>query len=113
MGGRERFHKSSGRRRSASPARARSRPDRSATVVVQKRLGLHARPAALFVRLAKTFDAEIEVRKGRQRVNGKSIMGILLLAAEQGSRVTIRADGPDAKAAIEALVHFVATPLEN
>ena len=74
---------------------------------VRHRMGLHARPAADFVRLANTFTSEIHVKKGRRVVNGKSIMGILTLAAAAGSRVTVEAVGPDALEAAEALGNFL------
>jgi len=72
-------------------------------VVIRNKTGLHARPAAIFVQIANKYDCEITVRKAEQEVNGKSIMGILMLAAGQGQEVTIRAAGPDAAAAVEAL----------
>ena len=68
---------------------------------IQNKLGLHARPAALFVQTANRFNCEIEVRKGRERVNGKSIMGIMTLAAGQGAKITVRATRPDAVHALE------------
>lgn len=74
---------------------------------VQHRLGLHARPAADFVRLANTFASEIWLKKGRRVVNGKSIMGILTLAAAAGSRVVVEAEGPDANEAARALSEFL------
>ncbi len=80
--------------------------EREATIVNQE--GLHARPAAKIVRLASTFTAEIELLKDGFAVNGKSIMGVMMLAAECGSSIVIRADGPDADQAIEALLHLVA-----
>ena len=76
-------------------------------VKIKHRMGLHARPAADFVRLANTFASEIRVKKGRRAVNGKSIMGILTLAAACGSRVTVEAAGPDATEAAEALRQFL------
>ncbi|MCM8812420.1 MAG: HPr family phosphocarrier protein [Candidatus Omnitrophica bacterium] len=72
-------------------------------VVIKNKTGLHARPAALFVQVANKFDSEISVRKGKQKVNGKSIMGILMLAAGFKQEVEISADGLDAAAAVEAL----------
>ena len=75
--------------------------EREATIVNQE--GLHARPAARIVRLASTFASEIELSKDGLEVNGKSIMGVMMLAAECGSSITIRADGPDAEQAVEAL----------
>ncbi len=70
---------------------------------VKNKQGLHARPAALFVQLANKFDSNITVSKEGQEVNGKSIMGILMLAAERGSEISITAEGQDAKEAIGAL----------
>lgn len=75
----------------------------SQTFTIRNKLGLHARAAALFVQLSNKFSAEIMVEKNGQEVNGKSIMGILILAATQGSKITVRADGADAAAAMEAL----------
>jgi phosphocarrier protein len=71
-------------------------------------LGLHARPAAQFVKLATTFTANIEVEKDGMAVNGKSIMGVMMLAAECGSMLTLRAEGEDADQALEALAGLVA-----
>lgn len=76
-------------------------------VVVRNRLGLHARAAAQFVKTAERFRAEIIVEVGRQRVNGKSIMGLLMLAASQGTILTLRAQGEDGSAALHALVALV------
>ncbi len=80
--------------------------EREATIVNLE--GLHARPAARIVRLASTFDSEIEICKDGFGVNGKSIMGVMMLAAECGSSITIKADGPDAERAVEALAQLVA-----
>jgi phosphocarrier protein len=71
-------------------------------------LGLHARPAAEFVKTAGRFRANVTVRKNSMEVNGKSIMGMLMLAAECGSEILIRAEGEDAEAAIAALAELVA-----
>jgi len=79
----------------------------SKQVTVKNQQGLHARPAALFVQVANKFDATITVKKGRQKVNGKSIMGILMLAAGQGSEILIEADGEDAQQAIAELERIV------
>ena len=65
--------------------------------------GLHARPAALFVQVANRFQSAIRVRKGRREVDGKSIMGILTLAAERGSFIEVTTEGSDAKEALHAL----------
>ncbi len=76
-------------------------------VVIRNRLGLHARAAAQFVKTAGRFRAEITVEVGRQKVNGKSIMGLLLLAAAQGTALTLRATGGDGAAALQALADLV------
>ena len=73
------------------------------SLVVKNKLGLHARPAALFVQIANKYDAEISVKKGKQLVNGKSIMGIMMLAATRGSKINIIAKGDDAQEAVAAL----------
>lgn len=80
--------------------------ERSAPIV--NRLGLHARPAAEFVKIANRFKAHIVVKKDELEVNGKSIMGMMMLAAECGSALVIRADGDDAEQAVEALLALVA-----
>jgi phosphocarrier protein len=71
-------------------------------------LGVHARPAAEFVKIANRFSAAVEIRRGEVSVNGKSIMGVMMLAAEQGATIVISADGEDADAAVEALCALVA-----
>lgn len=76
-------------------------------VTIRNRYGLHARPAAEFVKKAHTFDAQVWVKKGELEVNGKSIMGMMMLAAEQGSELLIRAAGSDAEAAVHALSELV------
>ena len=68
--------------------------------VVLNKQGIHARPAALFVKTANLFDCEIFVEKDGERVNGKSIMGLMMLAAGPGSRLTVFADGKDAAHAV-------------
>ena len=65
-------------------------------VAIKNKQGLHARPAALFVQIANKFTSEITIIKGRQKVNGKSIMGIMMLAAGLGSKITVIANGDDA-----------------
>ena len=77
-------------------------------VLIVNPLGLHARPAAQFVKLAAGFSAHIEVVKDGEPINGKSIMGVMMLAAECGSRLSLRANGADEIAAIEALAALVA-----
>lgn len=72
-------------------------------VMIANPLGLHARAAARFVHAASGFQSRVRVAKGDREVDGKSIMGLLLLAAAQGTQVTITADGADERAAIDAL----------
>ena len=77
-------------------------------IVIQNRNGLHARPAAMFVKISSRYRAEVWVEKDGERVNGKSIMGLMMLAAGKGSKLHIIAEGSDADkvvAEIENLVH--------
>ncbi|CAN5762228.1 HPr family phosphocarrier protein [soil metagenome] len=76
-------------------------------VTIQNKYGLHARPAAEFVKLATKFRSEIWLRKDDVEVSGKSIMGVMMLAAECGSTVEIRASGEDSDAAVKALSGLV------
>ena len=80
--------------------------EREATIV--NSLGMHARPAAQVVRLAATFKSSILLEHDGQSVNGKSIMGVMTLAAECGAVVRVRAEGEDAEAAVTALVELIA-----
>ncbi|MFH0935683.1 MAG: HPr family phosphocarrier protein [Candidatus Omnitrophota bacterium] len=77
-------------------------------LIVKNKQGLHARPAALFVQIANKFDSRISVRRDEEEVNGKSIMGILMLGAERGSSIIIEAEGEDAHLAIIELEKIVA-----
>ena len=81
--------------------------------IVVNPLGLHARPAAKLVKLATQFASEIELVKDGMPVNGKSIMGVMMLAAECGSSLTIRASGPDAAAAAAALAALINSGFEE
>ena len=76
-------------------------------LIVKNKSGLHARPAALFVQVANKFDARITVRRDAEEVNGKSIMGILMLGAEKDSVIIIEAEGDDAQAALEELEQII------
>src|SRR5215469_12966830 len=76
-------------------------------LTIVNRLGLHARPAAMFVRIASRHRSEIWVSKEGEEVNGKSIMGLMMLAAGQGSKLRIRCDGQDADKAMEELEALV------
>ena len=80
----------------------------SAEVTIVNRLGLHARAAAKFVQSAASSQAEIAVIKGDKKVNGKSIMGLMMLAAAQGAVLTISTSGNDADQALQALVDLIA-----
>lgn len=75
---------------------------------IVNRLGLHARAAASFVTLASQFSAHVEVEKDGRRVNGKSIMGVMMLAASRGTSITVTASGEDEQQALEALSALVA-----
>jgi phosphocarrier protein len=77
------------------------------TVQIVNKNGLHARPAAEIVKLAAKFKSEITVVKDDLDVNGKSIMGVMMLAAEHGSEITFRAEGDDAEQALDALATLV------
>lgn len=72
-------------------------------ISIVNRLGLHARPAAMFVRIASRYRSEVWVSKEGEEVNGKSIMGLMMLAAGQGSTLHLRCEGPDADKALEEL----------
>lgn len=75
---------------------------------ILNRLGLHARAAAQLVHLANRFAAEIRLSKDEMEVNGKSIMGVLMLAAPKDSLIQVRADGPDATQAVDAIGELIA-----
>ena len=76
-------------------------------IPIVNRLGLHARPAAMFVRIASRYRSDVWVAKEGEEVNGKSIMGLMMLAAGQGSILHIRCEGPDAAKAIEELEELI------
>jgi phosphocarrier protein HPr len=83
--------------------------EHSREVSIANKHGLHARPAAEFVKLANRFSAEVWVAKEDLEVSGKSIMGVMMLAAEYGSTILIRAAGNDAEEAVDALCSLVAS----
>lgn len=78
------------------------------TVSIVNRLGLHARAAAKLVTLASKFNSDIRVRKDSREVSGKSIMGVMMLAAAQGSSITLIAEGEDAQTALDELAALIA-----
>ena len=77
-------------------------------IVINNRNGLHARPAAMFVKIASRYRSEVWVEKDGERVNGKSIMGLMMLAAGKGSSLTVIADGSDADKVVAELEDLVA-----
>lgn len=85
----------------------------SRDVEIKNKLGLHARAAARLVHTAAGFKSDIKIRKGDEEVDGKSILGILLLAAGKGSVVTIKADGEDERAAIDAIEKLIDTKFDE
>ena len=86
---------------------------RETVVEIVNRAGMHARPASEFVKLSGTFSCDIRVEKEGLEVDGKSIMGVLMLAAEFGSHLTIRASGEDADQALAALAGLVGRGFEE
>mgnify|MGYP003393570959 FL=1 len=82
-------------------------------VVIKNKQGLHARPAALFVQIANKFDSDVVVSKGKAKVNGKSIMGIMMLEAGRGSKITITTKGEDAQQAITELENLLLSDIED
>lgn len=78
------------------------------SVQIVNRNGLHARPAAELVKTAAKFKSEITIVRDDLEVNGKSIMGVMMLAAELGATLTIRANGPDAQQAVDAIAELIA-----
>ncbi len=76
-------------------------------VTIQNRLGLHARACSVFVKEAAKFTSHVLVARDGLEVNGKSILGVMMLAAEMGAKITLKADGKDEQEALEALVRVV------
>ena len=79
----------------------------SRDIEIINKLGMHARAAAKFVKLATSFDSKIDIQKDSRRVNAKSIMGVMMLAASKGSTITIHADGSDAEKSRDALEQLI------
>lgn len=79
----------------------------SKEIVIQNRNGLHARPAAMFVKISSRYRAEVWVEKDGERVNGKSIMGLMMLAAGKGSKLHIIAEGADADKVVAEIENLV------
>lgn len=78
------------------------------TFTIINRLGLHARAAAKFVTTASEFNSEIHVSRGDRQVNGKSIMGVMMLAAAKGTEIEVTAEGDDAASALQAIGELIA-----
>ncbi len=78
-------------------------------LIVKNKQGLHARPAAVFVQIANKFDSRITIRYEKEEVNGKSIMGILMLGVENGSSIIIEAEGADAHQAVMELEKIISS----
>ncbi|MBM3244642.1 MAG: HPr family phosphocarrier protein [Candidatus Omnitrophica bacterium] len=76
-------------------------------LVVKNKQGLHARPAAMFVQVANKYDSRVKVKRDEEEVNGKSIMGILMLGAEQGSEIILEVEGEDAEEALSELEKLI------
>lgn len=77
-----------------TPETNQSNTNKSLELIVENKMGIHARPAAMIVRIANTYSGEVWVEKDEERVNGKSIMGLMMLAAGKGSKLTIHTEGP-------------------
>ena len=82
-------------------------------IEIKNKLGLHARAAAKLVHTAARFKSSIKIKKGEEEVDGKSILGILLLAAGRGSVITVRAEGEDEAEAIEAIEKLIDTKFDE
>ena len=82
-------------------------------IKIQNPQGLHARPASVFVKIANKYEAEVTVKKGGESVNGKSIMGLMTLAANQGSTLELETSGPDADKAMDELEKFLANDTDE
>ncbi|PPR25831.1 MAG: Phosphocarrier protein NPr [Alphaproteobacteria bacterium MarineAlpha10_Bin1] len=83
------------------------------TCLITNRLGLHARAAAKFVRMAGSFDAEIWVSRNGTRVSGVSILGLMMLAAAPGTEISLEAEGSEANEALEALLKLVSDKFDE
>ena len=81
-------------------------------ITIKNKSGLHARPAAVFVQIANKYDSNVMVKKGKLEVNGKSIMGILMLAAGKCAQVTLKVDGEDAEKAMLELEQVLAGEID-
>lgn len=78
-----------------------------AKAVIKNKLGIHARPAMLLAQTASQFESDVYICKNDMEVNGKSVLGLMMLVAPQGTELTIKCDGPDEKEALEALIKVI------
>ena len=83
------------------------------TIVIQNRAGIHARPAAMLVQLTKNFSSEIYFEKDKDKINAKSIMGIITLGAAYGTEIKITAEGDDEQEAVTALIQLFESKFEE
>jgi phosphocarrier protein HPr len=83
------------------------------TIIIKNRLGLHARAAVKFVNTANRFSADVKIEKDGSEIDGKSILGILTLAATQGTEIVLRVDGADEESALKALVTLINAKFEE
>jgi phosphotransferase system HPr (HPr) family protein len=83
------------------------------TVIITNPHGFHMRPMSAFVQLASRFESSVKVSSGEKVVDGKSMFDLMLLAAGQGSALTVETNGPDAEAALDALVALLKSPLQE
>lgn len=97
--------------RKQASAAASTSVTRDFTVI--NKLGIHARPAAMFVKVASKFQSNITVEKDGEQINGKSIMGLMMLAAGKGSTLKVSAEGPDATEAVEAIGELFARKFDE
>jgi phosphocarrier protein len=79
-----------------------------AEIEISNKLGLHARASAKLTQLAGSFDSEVWIEKGTRRINAKSIMGVMMLAAGKGSQITVETTGSDEQTALESLLKLIA-----
>lgn len=88
-------------------------PSVSQEFTITNKLGLHARPAAMFVKLTNRFSSEIWVERDDEQVNGKSIMGLMMLAAAHGSKIVVTAEGGDAEEAMAAIGELIGSGFQE
>lgn len=92
---------------------AQNESDSNRELTVQNKLGIHARPAAMFVKTANKYECDIFVEKDGERVNGKSIMGLMMLAAGPGSKIVIYVEGSDGDSALKDLEELIARKFDE